>query len=678
MRKDCLMRKILFAFLFLLAGHGLHAQACTAKGQTPSTAFPVCGTSTFHQTNVPICSSHSLYVPGCGNDGAAYADKNPYWYKFTCYQSGTLGFLIKPNNQGDDYDWQLYDITGHDPDEVFTNKSLVVTGNWAGTFGNTGASASGVNFIQCASDPAAGKNSFSSMPQLVAGHTYLLLVSHFTDSQSGYDLSFGGGTAVITDTTLPRLVSAEASCGGDVIRVKLNKKVRCESLTSLGSEFSISPGHVSITSARGIGCSSGFDMDSIELRLGSFLPPGTYSLIAKPGTDNNTLLDYCDNAIPADSKIDFVVHPIAPTPMDSLQSLQCAPQTLRLYFQKPVLCNSVTADGSDFTITGSYPVQIASAAGSCSSGATTSREIVIRLTQPLYLGGNFALALKTGSDGNTILDECGQETPAGSFLLFSVKDTVSAAFTYEKKYGCSVDTVLFHHEGSNGVNNWQWILEEGQTSTEQNPVALYRQFNTKNISLIVSNGFCSDTSAQTIELTNFLKADFSVFEDNCPNEAIPFTSLAQGSIVHHHWSFGDGNVSADVSPTHTYTQPNSTRNFNISYTVTDSIGCQRTAQKSILVYGSCYLAVPNAFTPNNDGTNDFLRPLNAVKTSQLTFNIYNRWGQLVFQSADWKKGWDGMVNGLPQPAGIYAWILQYVDRDSGEKRMMKGTAMLVR
>jgi gliding motility-associated-like protein len=672
------MRNLLLALFSLLVGLSVRAQTCTSLGQTPSTAFPVCGTSTFHQTTVPICNTRSLYVPGCGNDGAAYADKNPYWYKFTCYESGSLGFLIKPTNQGDDYDWQLYDITGRDPNDVFTDRSLVVTGNWAGTYGNTGASASGVNFIQCASDPADKKNSFSTMPQLIAGHTYLLLVSHFTDSQSGYDLSFGGGTAVITDTNLPRLKSAEASCGGDVIRVKLNKKIRCQSLTATGSEFSLSTGNISVISASGIGCATGFDTDSIELHLSGFLPPGTFTLVAKLGTDNNTLLDYCDNAIQAGSTVDFTVYPLLPTPMDSLQPLKCAPQTLRLIFRKPMLCNSVAADGSDFVLSGPYPVRITSAAGSCSGTATTSKEIVIRLERPLYNGGNFTLSLKKGSDGNTILDECGKETPEGSSLPFILKDTVSAAFTYNKRYGCTVDTVHFNHTSGNDVNSWKWTLDEGQSHTVQNPIGLYRQFSSKNVSLIVSNGFCSDTSSQVVELTNFIKADFSVFEDNCPKEPVPFTSLAQGNIKRHHWSFGDGATSADASPVHIYTQPNNTRNYTVTYTVTDSIGCQNIAQKNIIVYGSCYLAVPNAFTPGNDSKNDFFRPLNAVKTRQLIFKVYNRWGQLVYQTTDWKKGWDGTVNGLPQSAGVYVWILQYVDRDNGEKRTMKGTVALIR
>ena len=176
------MKKLFALFFLILCAFLASAQNCNAPGQTPSTAFPVCGTKIFNQVEVPICRTANLVVPGCS--GADYSDRNPYWYKFTCYEAGTLGFLVTPKDLGDDYDWQLYDITGHEPNDVFTDGSLVVSANWAGTYGKTGASAGGVSFIQCASDPAANLNSFSTMPQLKKGHEYLLLVSHFTSSQS--------------------------------------------------------------------------------------------------------------------------------------------------------------------------------------------------------------------------------------------------------------------------------------------------------------------------------------------------------------------------------------------------------------------------------------------------------------------------------------------------------------
>src|SRR3989337_1853194 len=84
----------------------LSAQTCSALGQNPGTAFPVCGIVDFAQDEVPICGNKVVPSP-CNNN--LISDKNPYWYKFPCYTTGTLGFLITPENLSDDYDWQLFD-----------------------------------------------------------------------------------------------------------------------------------------------------------------------------------------------------------------------------------------------------------------------------------------------------------------------------------------------------------------------------------------------------------------------------------------------------------------------------------------------------------------------------------------------------------------------------------------
>src|SRR5688572_5185687 len=164
----------------LLCGQtAVFAQDCTEIGQTPGTAFPVCATTAFNQTSVPICGNTGLVVPGCSNGGSAgYQNKNPYWYRIVCYASGTLSFIITPAADGEDYDWQLYDITGRNPNDVFGTNPPIVTGNWAGTYGPTGASPTGVEHIECGSSPSQNKPTFAKSPQLIAGHTYLLMVSH--------------------------------------------------------------------------------------------------------------------------------------------------------------------------------------------------------------------------------------------------------------------------------------------------------------------------------------------------------------------------------------------------------------------------------------------------------------------------------------------------------------------
>ncbi|MEI9942809.1 MAG: hypothetical protein WDN26_01175 [Chitinophagaceae bacterium] len=340
--------------IFLFANQNPAFGQCTALGQTPSTAFPVCGTSTFTQNTVPLCQTNNIFVPGCGNTPTtAYANKNPFFYKFHCFTTGTLGFLITPLAPNEDYDWQLWDITGKNPDDVFTDNSLVVTGNWAGTYGNTGTSASGVNFIQCASDPTETppKPTFAKMPDIIAGHDYLLMVSHFTDGQSGYTLAFNGGSAVITDPTDPHLLNVKPDCDGKTLRLKVNKKVRCNSISASGSEFSIFPAATTVISAATTTCSAGFDFDEVTITLANSLPNGNYQLIINNGTDGNSLLDICGRAIPAAEQINFFYAVPQPIFADSVGKTGCAPDSIKIYFPKRISCASVAADGSDFIVT---------------------------------------------------------------------------------------------------------------------------------------------------------------------------------------------------------------------------------------------------------------------------------------------------------------------------------------
>jgi gliding motility-associated-like protein len=665
---------LLFVLLFFILT--ADAQDCTTKGQTPQTAFPVCGTTTFSQSNVPVCRSNDLYVPGCSGPGAAdYANKNPYWYKFTCYKTGTLGFLITPNEITDDYDWQLYDVTGLDPVQVYTNKNIIVTGNWAGNPGTTGASASGVNYIQCASSYNGTEPRFAKMPNIIAGHQYILLVSHFTDSQSGYSLSFGGGTGSITDTLPPAVKSISTSCDATKIYVNLNKNMKCSSLAADGSDFILSSSTTKIVSATAF-CGA-FDMDSLVLNLSNPLPVGHYTVSIKKGTDGNTLLDNCDQSIPEGDSLGLNIVPLAPTPLDSLAPLNCAPQSLQLVLKKNILCNSVAANGSDFTVTGPANVSITNAQVNCANSET--KTITINLSAPVVKGGKYQITLKNGSDGNTIIDECGEETPAGSAISFDIKDTVSADFSYSVRLGCKSDAVSFQHDGKNGVNQWLWQFDNNGKSTLQDPVAYFDSFGVKKITLQVSNGVCSDSVTKEVLLDNELNASFETNNILCPEDSAVFKNTSIGNIVSYYWNFQNGNSSNDKDPvSQKFPLMLIEKYYPIQLIVKNNLGCFDTAVNNIRVLKSCYIAVPNAFTPNGDGLNDFLYPLNAFKADQLEFKVYNRLGQLVYQSHDWTEKWDGTFHGKPQDAGVFVWTLKYILHDTGKHVFKKGSTVLIR
>ena len=666
------MERILPAFFLLLLFFTSRSQTCDAPGQKPYNAFPVCGTNVFTQTTVPLCTGIPLPTPRCRNSGPI-TDRNAFWYKFTCFEAGTLGLKITPNDLTDDYDWELYDITGRDPGAIYTDGSLVVTSNWSGESGVTGAGPTGRTLFSCA---GFGQPLFTSMAQLQKGHDYLLLISHFTETQSGYDLVFEGGTANITDTVTPHLKNAASACSGDVVRIKLNKKMKCSSIAADGSDFFVSGG-VTVSGSAGIGCSNAFDTDSLEIKLTQPLAPGTYQLGVKQGSDVNTLLDYCDKPLAETEVATFIVYPIAPTPMDSMRQVTCSPQQIKLVFRNPISCASIATDGSDFSITGTYPVAMSSVSGGCNGNAAT-REITLVLASPLQQKGNFVLTLQKGSDGNTLLDECTQETPAGSSLSFSVKDTVNADFAYSVNYGCTIDVVSFIHDGDNEVNSWEWNLDNNISSTVQNPQAEYTDFRQKDISLLVSNGFCSDSAKQSIVLDNFLEVDFAAVPDNCPLEPVAFTGLAEGKIISHSWLFGDGGSSDEESPGYIYRQPLRETDFQVRYTVTDTYGCQKMITKPLKIYSSCTVYVPNAFTPNGDGMNDVFRIQNGVKTESFNLKIFNRWGQPVFETKNWKQGWDGRYGGQLQATGTFVWFMRYTDIRTNKPVERKGSLTLIR
>jgi gliding motility-associated-like protein len=87
--------------------------------------------------------------------------------------------------------------------------------------------------------------------------------------------------------------------------------------------------------------------------------------------------------------------------------------------------------------------------------------------------------------------------------------------------------------------------------------------------------------------------------------------------------------------------------------------------------------VPRAFSPNNDGTNDLLKPILVGIQEFHYFTVYNRWGNILFTTTDPNQGWDGTFKGVAQPVETYLWIAEGIDVN-GKKIVAKGMTSLVR
>lgn len=110
-------------------------------------------------------------------------------------------------------------------------------------------------------------------------------------------------------------------------------------------------------------------------------------------------------------------------------------------------------------------------------------------------------------------------------------------------------------------------------------------------------------------------------------------------------------------------------------TATNNDGCTTTKTASVKVY-SLFL-MPNAFTPNNDNTNDVFRIPPHTPIVLGSFSVYNRWGQLIFYAKDVNQGWDGTIKGYPAPGGVYVYVIHAKD-NNGKDVSVKGSVVLIR
>ena len=165
----------------------------------------------------------------------------------------------------------------------------------------------------------------------------------------------------------------------------------------------------------------------------------------------------------------------------------------------------------------------------------------------------------------------------------------------------------------------------------------------------------------------------------CPEDKLEVENTSTGDIDSWKWNF-------DIVATSTARDPSPVQfplnNRETYYSVklvafNNLLGCSDSVRHPLTVLDHCLIAVPTAFTPNNDGLNDYFRPHNALKADNYEFKVFNRWGQLVFHSRNWREKWDGKINERPQGTGVFVWMLSYTHRDTGKKVFQKGTVTLI-
>jgi gliding motility-associated-like protein len=257
--------------------------------------------------------------------------------------------------------------------------------------------------------------------------------------------------------------------------------------------------------------------------------------------------------------------------------------------------------------------------------------------------------------------------------------TVKAQFTTPAS-GCVPYDAVFTNTSLGGTD-FLWQFGDGTTSTLPDPTHLYSNTGSYQVRLIATDtNTCNkvDTSAYfTIVVSPYPSSSFSYSpQPTETNKPVSFLNSSTGG-VRYKWLFGDGDTLTTILPDtvvqHLY---HATGTYNTCLATYNSFGCIDTSCQSISVVILNSVDVANAFSPNGDGRNDRIY-VRGYGITRMTWNIYNRWGTLVYQGADPNEGWDGTYKGVIQPQDVYHYTL-LVEFGGKEKATKKGDITLLR
>ncbi|MBI1223370.1 MAG: PKD domain-containing protein, partial [Bacteroidetes bacterium] len=299
---------------------------------------------------------------------------------------------------------------------------------------------------------------------------------------------------------------------------------------------------------------------------------------------------------------------------------------------------------------------------------------------PLNYHWNFGEP-SSGSNTSTLSDPQHIYADSGTYLITQIidnghcSDTATRSVTIEYYYpiasfyedpdtGCMDLTVTFTNE-SQYADSYHWYFGDGGQSTDENPTHTYTTPGSYTVTLLASGPGGVDDSTKT-DIILVIQKPYAKFYTTptvawLPNTSIQFVNtsiLANAYLWQIDGPNGDDFTSNDDSPIITL---NEEGEYTVMLIAMNTYGCTDTAYKEnyIRINAGGVLLVPNAFTPNGDGVNDNFRPVfEGVERDHYTFKVYNRWGELLFETHDIDEAWDGTFRGVMCESTVYVWQVE--------------------
>jgi gliding motility-associated-like protein len=253
-------------------------------------------------------------------------------------------------------------------------------------------------------------------------------------------------------------------------------------------------------------------------------------------------------------------------------------------------------------------------------------------------------------------------------------------------YSCEGYPVAIDSQAEPG-SSCNWVFSDGQVINDCGPV--YVTFpNTPacydvQLTVINAQGCINSTN-----LNNFIcvvpnpNASFSIqdYTLSTTHNSTVFYNNSTGA-QDYYWNFGDGSAGSTLeNPYHQFPTEEGFTGFDIWLYAVSEYGCIDSTVRNIVLKEDLILYVPNTFTPDGDEYNNSFFPVLSSGYSEdgYAFMIFNRWGELIFESHDVTVGWDGTYHGVYAQDGTYTWKLIVKNKETDDKEQFVGHVNLLR
>lgn len=284
----------------------------------------------------------------------------------------------------------------------------------------------------------------------------------------------------------------------------------------------------------------------------------------------------------------------------------------------------------------------------------------------------------------TVTNNVCVETQTQQIEILAIPPVVD--FSYDPASGCAPLTVNFTNLSQFAdPSTYQWSFGDQSTSRVINPTHTYYQPGKYSVSLSATNvtgQTITETKQAIIEVFPRPDAEFEIKPRliYIPG-GILYTDNRSFNATRFQWDFGDGSTTTEFEPEHKYQEEGF---YTVKLIAFNQYECADTTiqENSVKVEKGGQVLIPNAFSPGqgssggNDGKNDVFLPLTRG-VAEFELLIFNRWGELLFESRDPEFGWDGTYKGKPCQQDVYIYKLA-ASYETGERVVRVGDVNLIR